>query len=140
MNKSPSFAGIFYPEKAEELSNLLSSFKINSDIKYKSKAVILPHAGINFSGYAAMAGIQHLELSENIFIIAPSHNENFNNIIFPKFSYFETPLGSLEVNNRLIKEINKKFPSIINNQVFEKEHSIEVILPFIQNVFLNNFI
>lgn len=135
MNKSPSFAGIFYPEKAEELSNLLSSFKINSDIKYKSKAVILPHAGINFSGYAAMAGIQHLELSENIFIIAPSHNENFNNIIFPKFSYFETPLGSLEVNNRLIKEINKKFPSIINNQVFEKEHSIEVILPFIQNVF-----
>lgn len=135
MNKSPVFAGSFYPEKPEELTNLLNSFKQESQTNYKSKAIIVPHAGIVYSGHAAMAGFQHLEPNENIFIIAPSHHEAFNNIAFPEYTYFDTPLGSLEVNNRLINELAEKFPCIIANEIFDNEHSIEVQLPFIQNLF-----
>lgn len=135
MNKSPVFAGSFYPEKPEELTNLLNSYKHDLDVEYKSKAIIVPHAGIYYSGYAAMAGFQHLEASENIFIIAPSHHHSFNNIALPKYTYFDTPLGSLEVNNRLIKDIAEKFPCEITDEVFDNEHSIEVQLPFIQNTF-----
>ena len=135
MNKSPVFAGSFYPDNPEELSNLLESYKQDIKIEYKSKAVIVPHAGVYYSGYSAMAGFQHLELNENISIIAPSHHENFNNIALPEYTYFDTPLGSLEVNNRLIKDIAEKFPCIINNDVFDNEHSIEVQLPFIQHLF-----
>ena len=83
-----------------------------------------------------MAAFQHLEASENFFIIAPSHNEDFNNIALPEFTYFETPLGNIEVNNKLIAEIAEKFPSIVADEVFENEHSIEVQLPFIQNLFM----
>lgn len=135
MNKSPVFAGSFYPEKPEELTNLLNSFKQESQTNYKSKAIIVPHAGIVYSGHAAMAGFQHLEPNENIFIIAPSHHESFNNIAFPEYTYFDTPLGSLEVNNRLINELAEKFPCIIANEIFDNEHSIDVQLPFIQNLF-----
>lgn len=135
MNKSPVFAGSFYPEKPEELTNLLNSFKQESQTNYKSKAIIVPHAGIVYSGHAAMAGFQHLEPNENIFIIAPSHHESFNNIAFPEYTYFDTPLGSLEVNNRLIKELTETFPCIVANEIFDNEHSIEVQLPFIQNLF-----
>lgn len=135
MNKSPVFAGSFYPEKPEELTNLLNSYKHDLDVEYKSKAIIVPHAGIYYSGYAAMAGFQHLEASENIFIIAPSHHHSFNNITLPKYTYFDTPLGSLEVNNRLINDIAEKFPCEISNDAFENEHAIEVQLPFIQNIF-----
>ena len=135
MNKSPVYAGSFYPEKPEELTNLLSSYRQVIKDEYKSKAIIVPHAGVVYSGYAAMAGFQHLELSENIFIIAPSHHETFTNIALPEYTYFDTPLGSLEVNNRLIKDIAEKFPCLISNDVFDKEHSIEVQLPFIQNLF-----
>ncbi len=134
MNKNAVFAGSFYPERPEELTNLLNSYKLESKINYKSKAVIVPHAGVYYSGYAAMAGFQHLELSENIFIIAPSHHERFNNIALPEYTYFDTPLGSLEVNNRRIKEIAQKFPCMISNEVFDNEHAIEVQLPFIQNL------
>lgn len=134
MNKSASFAGSFYPDKPDEINNLLNSYKLESKIEYKSKAIIVPHAGIYYSGYAAMAGFQHLELSENIFIIAPSHHVNFNNIALPNYTYFDTPLGSLEVNNRRIKEIAEKFPCLISDEVFENEHAIEVQLPFIQNL------
>lgn len=135
MNKSAVFAGSFYPEKAEEITNLLNSYKSDAKVEYKSKAIIVPHAGVYYSGHAAMAGFQHLEFSENIFIIAPSHHERFNNIALPEYTYFDTPLGSIEVNNRRIKEIAEKFPCLMSNEVFENEHSIEVQLPFLQNIF-----
>ena len=135
MNKKAMFAGSFYPENPEELNKLLDSYKQDIQIDYRSKAIIVPHAGYIFSGHAAMAGFQYLEPSENIFIIAPSHHESFNNIALPEYTFFETPLGNLEVNNRLIKEIAEKFPCIVADEVFEKEHSIEVQLPFIQNLF-----
>ena len=136
MNKQPIFAGSFYPEASEELNNLIDSYKELQTNSYKSKAIIVPHAGYIYSGHASMAGFQYLEPSENIFIIAPSHQEYFNNIAMPEYSFFETPLGNLEVNNKIINEIAEKFPSIIANEVFDKEHSIEVQLPFIQNLFL----
>ena len=135
MNKPPIFAGSFYPEKSDELTNLLNSYMQEQEPVYKSRAIIVPHAGVYYSGHAAMVGFQHLELNENIFIIAPSHHDNFNNIALPEYTYFDTPLGSLEVNNRLIKDIREKFPAILANEVFDREHSIEVQLPFIQHVF-----
>lgn len=135
MNKPYTFAGSFYPENPDELTNLLNSYMLSTKIEYKSKAVIVPHAGVYYSGYAAMAGLQHLELNENIFIIAPSHQHSFENVALPKYTYFDTPLGSLEVNNRLIKDIAEKFPVIISDELFEQEHSIEIQLPFIQHLF-----
>lgn len=135
MNKKPIFAGSFYPENPDELTNLLESYKQNIKIDYKSKAIIVPHAGIYYSGYAAMPAFQHLDINENIFIIAPSHHENFNNIAMPEYTYFDTPLGSLEINNRLIKDIKNRFPCIISNELFDNEHSIEVQLPFLQHLF-----
>lgn len=135
MNKKSVFAGSFYPENPDELNNLLDSFKETGSSDYKSKAIIVPHAGYIYSGHAAMAGFQYLEPSENIFIIAPSHHESFNNIALPEYTYFETPLGNIEVNNRLITEIAEKFPCIVADEVFEKEHSVEVQLPFLQNLF-----
>lgn len=136
MNKKTSFAGSFYPENPDELNKLLDSFKEEQTFDYKSKAIIVPHAGYAYSAHAMMSAYQHLEASENIFIIAPSHHESFNNIALPEYSFFETPLGNLEVNNKLISEIAEKFPSIVADEVFENEHSIEVQLPFIQNMFL----
>lgn len=135
MNKQAVFAGSFYPERPEELTNLLNSYKQDLNVEYKSKAVIVPHAGVYYSGYAAMAAFQHLELNENIFIIAPSHHYSFDNIALPKYTYFDTPLGSLEVNNKLINDITSKFPAVLSNDFFDKEHSIEVQLPFLQHLF-----
>jgi predicted class III extradiol MEMO1 family dioxygenase len=135
MNKEPSFAGSFYPSKPEELNNLLDSYKEPKQAVFKSKAIISPHAGYLYSGHAAMSAYENFEPSENIFIFAPSHHETFTNIAMPEYTYFDTPLGSIEVNNRLIKEIAAKYPCIISNAPFEQEHAIEVQLPFLQNIF-----
>ena len=135
MNREPTFAGIFYPSEPDELRSMLNSFKEKQQIKYKSKAIIVPHAGYSYSGHASMSAFQRLEPSENIFIIAPSHHEDFTNIALPEYTYFDTPLGSVEVNNRLIKELAEKYPCIVSNAPFENEHSVEIQLPFLQDVF-----
>lgn len=139
MNKKATFAGLFYPEKPEDITELFSSYKRDfGEAVYKSKAIIVPHAGYIFSGHAAMKAFQHFKLSDNIFIIAPSHHEVFNDIALPEYTFFETPLGNLEVNNKLISEISDKFPGIVANEIFENEHSIEVQLPFIQYLINSN--
>ena len=35
----------------------------------------------------------------------------------------------------LLKDIKEKFPCIVSNEVFDREHSIEVQLPFLQHIF-----
>ena len=136
MDKDAQFAGSFYPAEADEINKLIDSYNSRQNIQYKSKAIIVPHAGYVYSGHAAMTGFNQLQYSENIFIIAPSHREAFKNIAMPEYSFFNTPLGSLEVNTNIVKEIYKDFPSIISNDAFINEHSIEVQLPFIQHLFL----
>ena len=135
MNKEPLYSGSFYPSESEELNRLIDSYKEPDKVKYKSKAIIVPHAAYMYSGHCAMSAYQCLEPSENVFIIAPSHNETFTNIAMPEYTYFDTSLGSVEVNNRLIKELAAKYPCIVSNVPFEREYAIEVQLPFIQNVF-----
>ena len=44
MNKTSTFAGSFYPQDADELRNLLDSYKQDLKLEYKSKAIIVPHA------------------------------------------------------------------------------------------------
>lgn len=136
MNKKADYAGSFYPQESDNLTELLNSFK-NTDCgnNYKTKAVIVPHAGYIYSGHAAMAAFDHLDAAENIFIIAPSHHYVFSDIAMPEYTYFDTPLGSIEVNNKLIKEIAEKYPAIITNDFFDGEHSAEVQFPFLQNIF-----
>lgn len=133
MNKKPFFAGSFYPAEPDYLNQLINSYKEGS-VKYKSKAIIVPHASYMYSGHCAVTGFQHFEPSENIFIIAPSHNETFTNIAMPEYTFFDTPLGSIEVNNRLIREIASKYPCIVSNVPFEQEHAIEIQLPLLQNL------
>lgn len=135
MNKEPSFAGSFYPADINDLNKILDSYKEPNRAVFKSKAIIVPHAGYVYSGHAAMTGFMNFEPGENIFVIAPSHHESFTNISMPEYTYFDTPLGSIEVNNRLIKEISEKYPCVVSNVPFEQEHAIEVQLPFLQNVF-----
>ena len=135
MNKKPVFAGTFYPVNTEDLTNLLNSYMLKQKAEYKSKAIIVPHAGIYYSGNAAMAAFQHLESNENIFIIAPSHQIAFNNIALPEYTYFDTPLGSIELNSTIVKDIKENYPTIISNEPFDREHSIEVQLPFLQHLF-----
>lgn len=133
MKKLPTYAGTFYPDNAHDLTELIKKFASGKPVCAKSKVIIVPHAGYQFSGHAMNIGYENLADEENIFIIAPSHHYDFLGIALPEYEKFETPFGTIDVNRDFINEIQDNFGAYVNNTPFEEEHSIEVQIPFIQH-------
>lgn len=79
--KSPSVAGSFYTANKDELEKQLEYFE-NASInqyEYKSRAVIVPHAGLVYSGGLAYSGLQSLDKDlKTLIIFAPSHHVAFD--------------------------------------------------------------
>ena len=138
--KQPSVAGSFYTADAAELKNQIESFKENSKNTYTvpARAVIVPHAGLVYSGRLAYEGISQLDKNiENIFIIAPAHKVAFEGLVLSDFEKWSTPFGEIKINLELNAELHEKFGAQYNNLALENEHSIEIQIPIIQQVFEN---
>lgn len=139
MNKiRPSaVAGKFYTGKKEELLLQLESFskKQKNDYDYSSRAIIAPHAGYIYSGQIASNGFQYLDKNtKNVFIIAPAHYVAVKNVALSSFEKWATPLGEIEVNQDINKELVEKFNCEFEDNAFTEEHSAEVQVPFIQHL------
>ena len=105
---------------------------------YASRAVIVPHAGLIYSGRLAYEGISLLDRNlKNLFIFAPAHRVGFEGLSLSGFELWQTPLGEIEVNQQINNELKEKFNAQFFDKAFEYEHSIEVQLPLIQSVFKN---
>lgn len=139
MNKiRPSaVAGKFYPGKKEELLAQLESFEKSqkTDYNYSTRAIIVPHAGYEYSGQLASKGFQYLDKDvKNIFIIAPAHYVAVKNVALSSFGKWATPLGEIEVNQGINEELVAKFGCEFEDSAFTQEHSAEVQVPFIQHL------
>ena len=138
--KQSTVAGSFYPADDTELKNQIESFKENSKNTYTvtTRAVIVPHAGYMYSGRLAYEGISQLDKNiENLFIFAPAHKASFEGLALSDFEGWNTQFGDIEINQDLNRELQEKFNAQFNNIALENEHSIEVQVPIIQQVFEN---
>ena len=138
--KEPSVAGMFYSSNPKELEKQISEFKKNSRNTYKSttRAVIVPHAGLVYSGRLAYEGISQIDKNvKNIFIFAPAHRVPFEGLAVTSYDAWKTPLGNIRINTQITKELISKFGVKYNDNALAPEHSIEVELPFIQTEFKN---
>ena len=141
MIKEPNVAGAFYSADPKELSDSIDALEASTGPVPTDRQVqiaISPHAGYPFSG--PVAAYTYKAIAHNhyktIVIIGPSHFYPFEGIsIWPKGG-FKTPLGIVPVDEdfagKLLKE-NSNFKFL--PQVYEKEHAIEVELPFLQKTF-----
>ncbi len=131
--KNASQAGVFYPAEKEEILNMFAKFDNQKTANYSSRILIVPHAGYIFSGELAFNCYKFLDKSvKNIFIISPAHYERIYGCVIPDYDEFQTPFGNIEINQDLKTEFLEFCDCSINNLAFEKEHSIEVQLPFIK--------
>ncbi len=129
--KKSNVAGIFYPKDKDKLLEMLQDFSARDEKSstYFSRLIIVPHAGLVYSGALAAEGYKYLSSNvKNIFIFAPSHYSRIFGCVVPSYDAFDTPLGLVQVN----KSITASIGCDVNDESFEKEHSIEVQLPFIQ--------
>jgi len=124
------YAGSFYPKDKNEIKKMINSF-LKNDLKKlngKLKGLIVPHAGYIYSGVVAGYGFKLLKESkkEKIILFGPSHH-NYLEGAFGFSGNWITPLGETKI-------VSIDLPIILN----DKEHSLEVQLPFLQSIIPNS--
>jgi len=143
-DRQPAFAGSFYPgSKAALESQLKKLFQeaAPAELKGRVQTLIVPHAGYDYSGVVTASAFKSIPPDatyENIFIIATSHHAQFNGAsVYPGASYI-TPLGKLPVNQDIANALIGEHRNIsYHEEAHDREHSIEVQIPFIQYHFKN---
>jgi hypothetical protein len=100
----------------------------------KVVAMVSPHASYFYSGETAAWGYKYLEgLSfQRVIILGPSHYLAFKGLSIPDVGFYETPLGKIRVDQKACETLLEKtlFQSI--SRAHEREHAIEIQLPFLQ--------
>ena len=139
--REPQVAGGFYPADPQELDQMIKGFLSNvrnsPRVEGPVAAIIVPHAGYVYSGQvAAYAYKQIVDLDvDTVIILGPFHRALFEGISVWPLGTWKTPLGEVPVDTELATAILKqsdKFRFI--PQAHMGEHSIEVQLPFLQEV------
>ncbi len=145
-HRKAKFAGTFYPADSLKLSvyihNTISGYR--ATIKQDSilQALIVPHAGYTYCGKILAAAYASIDTSlkySNIFILAPSHHYYTREVSLFASKAYETPLGLSIVNSDIIHLLINKYTRLFtyDSLAHQKEHAIEVQLPFLQSVFNN---
>ena len=133
-------AGTFYPSDKKGLEEMVEKFLSGAEkvpVNGKLLALISPHAGYIFSGQVAAYGYKNIEGSDikKVIIIGPSHHTAFRGASVYTKGSFRTPLGTVTINEGLAEGLLNEAADVrVNPEVYEKEHSIEVQLPFLQTV------
>lgn len=145
MERRPAVSGFFYPAVKDELMQLLEGISEQVPEQDQCKdpiGILVPHAGLVYSGITAMFSYKALAHSEKrkFVILGPNHNS------YPRVAaaYSEgswmTPLGSAKVDHELsVKIAGLSDKIVVDNAPHSVEHSIEVQLPFLQYMFGDGF-
>jgi len=144
--RPPAVAGRFYPESPDKLRNTLENLFSNITPHRKGegylRALIAPHAGYQYSGLTAAHAFSLIPQSqpfERIFLIGCSHHSSFNGASIFKGKGFETPLGVVQCDETVAGELCQMKSFMFDSDVHDYEHSLEVMLPFLQYKLNYNF-
>jgi hypothetical protein len=143
MTRQPAVSGSFYPANPEQLHLMLNQYLGDAATAEKvPKAIIVPHAGYIYSGPIAASAYARLKKAHDritrVVLIGPSHRVAFRGLAVSRAETFTTPLGRVPVDLAAVQSIVQlPFVEYIE-QAHTYEHSLEVQLPFLQEV-LDNF-
>ena len=137
--REPAVAGQFYPGTKDSLDKMVTRFFNNvTDPKISGPVIgiVSPHAGYEFSGAVAAHGYKMISNLgfKTVIIIGPSHRVFFEGAAVYDQGTWKTPLGEVEIDSKLAKELINSNPKKIRAlpHVHNQEHSIEVQVPFLQ--------
>ena len=138
--RQPAVAGMFYPADKQSLKDDIQQYLNQAHVEQKTtpKAIVVPHAGYIYSGpVAASAYKQIIPLKDKInrvVLLGPSHRVAFSGLAVPESDVFNTPLGNIPIDQKGIQLLAGMSQVIASDQAHREEHSLEVQLPFLQEI------
>jgi hypothetical protein len=133
-------AGQFYPNDAAQLRKVVDECLAHAAQEKTTGEIIgliVPHAGYIYS--APVAAFSYKQLAgkkyRTVFVIGRSHHDRFAHAAVWPAGAFQTPLGQVQVDQKLVDQLLKSSPLFkADREPHLPEHSIEVQLPFLQAV------
>jgi len=153
----PAVAGLFYPDDPGVLRRQLGGFLAEvsglgpapkappvhpctaplGSIQ-SPKALIVPHAGYVYSGPVAASAYARLRSArgriQRVVLLGPSHRVGFRGLALSGADWFETPLGRIAVDHAAEAAVRELATVQVLPRAHAEEHSLEVHLPFLQEV------
>lgn len=141
--RPPAVAGMFYPGDprllADEVAALLTvAVAPAPTFAGRTKAIIVPHAGYIYSGPVAASAYARLAPQagaiRRVILLGPCHRVPVRGLAVPHASAFATPLGTVPLDREAISAA-LALPQVVHHDAAHaQEHSLEVQLPFLQQV------
>jgi AmmeMemoRadiSam system protein B/AmmeMemoRadiSam system protein A len=131
-----TLAGNWYTADAGTLSKQIEGLFDKAEVKPINNviALILPHAGYQYSGQTAASGLKTTgKQYKRVIVIGPSHRVPMEEVLsVPRATVYETPLGQIPLDVEFIEKLLKH--SIFQNvpQANESEHSTQIEVPLLQ--------
>ena len=140
--REAAVAGQFYPAEQALLRSQISDYAREAaksppviPENARLKALIMPHAGYIYSGLTAAHAAQTLKgrTFKKIIIMGPDHRVGFPFAAISNAAAFQTPFGNVTLHPDAGR-LREQYPDLFQASPASDriEHSIEVILPFLQ--------
>ncbi len=143
LSRKMSVSDTFYPWDKNILKNMINDFfeKVTFDFKKVPKALVCPHAWYIYSWQTASYSYKLLQenldkIPKTIILLCPSHYVEFKWVSVWIYDKLKTPFWDLEVDKDLARNLLKNYSEyfLTNYEALDKEHSLEVQLPFLKYI------
>jgi AmmeMemoRadiSam system protein B len=139
-SRKPAVAGTFYPGDPRALERSVRGYvdEAASPGGAAPKALIAPHAGFVYSG--PIAGSAYARIAplrgtiETVVLLGPAHRVPVRGLAVPSCDAFDTPLGRIALDRDAIERVLKLPAVVVSDEAHAWEHSLEVQLPFLQEL------
>jgi AmmeMemoRadiSam system protein B len=139
--RPPAVAGRFYPAPADVLRATVRELLATApadDPPRSLRAMIVPHAGYIYSGAVAATAYRRLAALrgavDRVVLLGPAHYVLLDGLALPAADALATPLGDVPLDGDGVRRA-LALPAVHESDVAHaREHSLEVQLPFLQEV------
>jgi MEMO1 family protein len=139
--RKAAMAGKFYPGSSTELRAMVRGFIADArttDGAPVPKAIIAPHAGYVYSGAIAAEAYARLipakDVISRVILLGPCHRVAVHGLAASSADAFATPLGDVIIDKDAFAAVSHLPQVSVVDETHAEEHSLEVHLPFLQEV------
>jgi len=131
--RPPAVAGSFYPDESTALQEMVTSL-LDEPVTNKASwpAVMVPHAGLIYSGRIAAQTLKQIRIPETIIIIGPKHTQLGVQWGVTPHQHWSIPGAKLAADPILAQELADQIDGLqLDAAAHQQEHAIEVELPLL---------
>jgi hypothetical protein len=137
MIRPPAVSGRFYPSDKKKLALDIEQFTAAGQAEKKTLVLgcIVPHAGYIYSGHVAGAVYSAIEIPARCILLGPRHFPGGEAMAIISDGSWQTPFGDAQIDSDLAAKLKQSCPLLREDRVaHQREHSLEVQIPFLQRL------